>query len=224
MVSNPSNPSKVAEHGGSSDNETKIPLILSSGGLASSVRGTVVNDTVFNKQIAVSALDALGLDASKLQGAKTAGTLGLPKDSIDASLLINDSALYENGLQAFQEYNPIRDKFYGATGDNRTANERQLYRNNTFGSDAATFVLDARSFRDQELDAVADPTNATQVGQFPTRSTALSGILFFSLRRKLVFKNYKEQRIVNRLRAFSLPCLGNCLINTNLVITTVTKK
>ncbi|MDY7005925.1 MAG: phytase [Cyanobacteriota bacterium] len=65
--------------------------------------------------------------------------------------LINDTQLYENGLQAFQEFNPLQDEFYGNTGEERTAGERKLYRYNTFGSDAATFVLDARSFRDQEL-------------------------------------------------------------------------
>lgn len=84
--------------------------------------------------------------------------------------LINDAQLYENGLQAFQEYNPLRNEFYGNTGDARTANERQLYRYNTYGSDAATFVLDARSFRDTELPGVANPTDPAQVGAFLARS------------------------------------------------------
>ncbi len=69
----------------------------------------------------------------------------------NANSLLNDSTLFENGLQAFQEYNPIRDEFYGETGDSRTAGERKLYRYNTYGSDAAVFTLDQRSFRDQEL-------------------------------------------------------------------------
>ncbi|MEB3148202.1 MAG: 5'/3'-nucleotidase SurE, partial [Sphaerospermopsis sp.] len=80
--------------------------------------------------------------------------------------LQNDSPLYENGLQAFQEYNPIRDQFYGQTGDDRTAGERKLYRYNTYGSDAATFVLDARSFRDAALPDVTDISDPTQVGNF----------------------------------------------------------
>lgn len=78
----------------------------------------------------------------------------------EATGLINDTELYENGLQAFQEFNPLQDEFYGNTGENRTAGERKLYRYNTFGSDAATFVLDARSFRDQEL----DPAEVTPEG------------------------------------------------------------
>jgi 5'/3'-nucleotidase SurE len=79
--------------------------------------------------------------------------------------LINDSSLYENGLQAFQEYNPIRDEFYGETGDPVTAGERKLYRYNRFGSDAATFVLDTRSFRDEAIPGPTDFTNPQEVAQ-----------------------------------------------------------
>jgi myo-inositol-hexaphosphate 3-phosphohydrolase/phosphodiesterase/alkaline phosphatase D-like protein len=83
--------------------------------------------------------------------------------------LINDSMLFENGLQAFQEFNPIRDEFYGATGDPRTAGERKLYRFNTYGSDAATFILDNRSFRDTPL-VTADVSNPLDVFRFLTES------------------------------------------------------
>ncbi len=82
----------------------------------------------------------------------------------DPNALINDSTLYENGLQVFQEYNPIRDEFYGETGDSVTANERKLYRFNTFGADAATFVLDTRSFRDPAIPAPANPFDPAAVG------------------------------------------------------------
>ena len=64
---------------------------------------------------------------------------------------INETALYGRGLQAFQEYHPITDDFYGATGDGRTAGKRKLYRARRFGDDAAIFLLDARSFRDVGL-------------------------------------------------------------------------
>ncbi|MDA0267595.1 MAG: alkaline phosphatase D family protein [Cyanobacteria bacterium] len=82
----------------------------------------------------------------------------------DPNALINDSTLYENGLQVFQEYNPIRDEFYGETGDAVTANERKLYRANTFGADAATFVLDTRSFRDTAIPTPVNPFDPAQVG------------------------------------------------------------
>jgi len=84
--------------------------------------------------------------------------------------LVNDSPLFENGLQAFQDYNPIRDEFYGDTGDARTAGERKLYRYNTYGQDAATFLLDARSFRDPELANVTNLSDPVQVGTFLTQS------------------------------------------------------
>jgi 3-phytase/alkaline phosphatase D len=76
----------------------------------------------------------------------------------DAVRYVNDTRAYEEALQAFQEYHPINDRFYGETGDARTAGERQLYRYTTYGSDAAMIVLDTRSFRDAQL-APADPSN-----------------------------------------------------------------
>ncbi len=67
---------------------------------------------------------------------------------------VNDTEVYENALQAYLEYHPLQDKFYGETGDSRTANERQLYRYNTYGSDAAVIILDSRSFRDKQIQPV----------------------------------------------------------------------
>jgi phosphodiesterase/alkaline phosphatase D-like protein len=64
---------------------------------------------------------------------------------------INETPRYLNGIQAFQEYNPVLATTYGATGDPRTAGKPELYRYQTFGSDAAMFVLDTRSFRDQPI-------------------------------------------------------------------------
>ncbi|MDX8129884.1 alkaline phosphatase D family protein [Methylomonas sp. OY6] len=86
-----------------------------------------------------------------------------------AGTRINDSTLYNNGIQAFQEYNPLRNETYGATGDIRTAGEVKLYRNQTFGNDAALMVLDARSFRDKEL-ADANPLSQASVGGFLANS------------------------------------------------------
>jgi phosphodiesterase/alkaline phosphatase D-like protein len=85
--------------------------------------------------------------------------------------LINETQLYKNGLQAFSEYNPISNQVYsGSTGNLLTEAKPKLYRYNTFGSDAATFVLDARSFRDEELPAVTNPFDKKQVGEFLARA------------------------------------------------------
>ncbi len=101
---------------------------------------------------------------------------GAPASSDDQFVetegLINDTQLYENGLQAFQEYNPLRNEFYGETGDETTAGERQLYRYNTYGSDAAVILLDNRSFRDETLVA-ADLSNPEDVGRFLAESLTL---------------------------------------------------
>lgn len=78
---------------------------------------------------------------------------------------INETILYGNGLRAFQDYNPLDDLFYGATGDPRTAHKRKLYRSQVFGRDAAIFVLDARSFRDEGLGS-AFPTDPEDVVRY----------------------------------------------------------
>jgi phosphodiesterase/alkaline phosphatase D-like protein len=84
--------------------------------------------------------------------------------------LVNESPLYDRALRAFQEYNPVADEFYGATGDPRTAGKRKLYRFRTYGSDAAFFLLDARSFRDTELPAVLAPRDPRATAAFLARS------------------------------------------------------
>jgi phosphodiesterase/alkaline phosphatase D-like protein len=88
-----------------------------------------------------------------------------PRFAAQAGRLISDTPLFTNGLQAFQEYNPIRDEFYGDTGDPRTAKRRKLYRFRTYGSDAAVFVLDTRSFRDQPVPPLTQFTPAA-ISQF----------------------------------------------------------
>jgi alkaline phosphatase D len=82
---------------------------------------------------------------------------------------INDTKLYDNGLKAFLDYNPVATVRYGATGDARTAGELKLYRTQAYGSDAQVTLLDARSFRDQELKP-ADLGNPADVARFVARS------------------------------------------------------
>ncbi len=79
---------------------------------------------------------------------------------------INDTSIYEDGLQAWHEYNPVSDEEdYGNTGDTRTANEKKLYRYRTFGKDAAMFVLDTRSFRDEPSLLLKNRPNRTILGK-----------------------------------------------------------
>jgi arylsulfatase A-like enzyme len=69
---------KRAEHGGFSEDDTHVPLIVGGGGVDSAFRGTTVDNPVQTTQIAVTVLDALGLDPSQLTGASIEGTTVLP--------------------------------------------------------------------------------------------------------------------------------------------------
>jgi alkaline phosphatase D len=83
---------------------------------------------------------------------------------------INETALYANGIEAFNEYNAIENRTYSGTGEDRFDGAPDLYRYNTYGSDAAIIMVDARSFRDTELPAPANPFSPTDVGKFLSAS------------------------------------------------------
>lgn len=67
---------------------------------------------------------------------------------------VNQLPIFQNAIQSFTEYNPIRFDSYQNTGDPRTENQLKLYRYQRYGTDAAVFVLDARSFRDASVDSI----------------------------------------------------------------------
>jgi hypothetical protein len=83
---------------------------------------------------------------------------------------LNETLLYRNGLQAFVEYNPLAETRWSAPSDPRTDGRPNLYRARRFGSDAALFLIDARSFRDAELPGVTNPTDPAAIGAFLARS------------------------------------------------------
>lgn len=79
----------------------------------------------------------------------------------------NDTRIYEDAMQVFQEYNPLRNEFYEDTGsDPRMDGERKLYRYQTYGSDAAVFIVDPRSFRDAQLPPATSITDTLKVSAF----------------------------------------------------------
>ena len=84
----------------------------------------------------------------------------------EISGLINETQLYKNGLQAFNEFNAIEALTWPAIGDLRSDNRPDLYRLRRFDNTAAMFMLDARSFRDQELPPVSNPTDPSQVAAY----------------------------------------------------------
>lgn len=118
-----------------------------------------------------------GIDDNEVRNDFAGGSLPATDVRFDnTGSFINETQLYSRAVQAFQEYNPLRDTFYGATGDARTANKRKLYRFNTYGSDAAIFLLDTRSFRDKQVTPLDfstldpnDPADAFKVFEFLTK-------------------------------------------------------
>lgn len=79
---------------------------------------------------------------------------------------VNETPLFKTALQSFQDYKPLQDQFYGETGDPRTANKPKLSRTIVQGNDAASFILDVRSFRDQPLFPPPKVPTSEQVDQF----------------------------------------------------------
>lgn len=73
---------------------------------------------------------------------------------------LNETKLYQNGMQAFFEYNPIEDTVWDVE-DPRMAGKPKIYRAFRYGDDAALMVLDNRGFREQPLE---EPTDFTALG------------------------------------------------------------
>ena len=78
FVGSPGNKYKNAEHGGFSTDDTNVALVVGSAGLTKSVQGTVITDPVQTTQIAVTTLNALGLNPNLLTGVQAEGTQALP--------------------------------------------------------------------------------------------------------------------------------------------------
>ncbi len=93
-----------------------------------------------------------------------------PRFAGQAGDFINETAIYANGIEAFNEYNAIENRTYRGTGEDRFDGAPDLYRYNTYGSDAAILMVDARSFRDAELPAPANPFSPTDIGKFLSAS------------------------------------------------------
>lgn len=82
---------------------------------------------------------------------------------------INETQLFRNGLQAFHDYQPIEQRTWSGTGDDLFDGAPDLYRTQDYGDDAAIFMVDARTFRDEAL-VNANLTNPVDVARFLTQS------------------------------------------------------
>ncbi|MDF5724334.1 MAG: alkaline phosphatase family protein [Rhizonema sp. PD37] len=86
FVGNPSKGKKIAEHGALfTEDATNIALVIGGDGISSNVKGTTVNDEVRTTQIAVTVLNALGLNPNLLTGVRIERTKALPGTGIQAT-------------------------------------------------------------------------------------------------------------------------------------------
>lgn len=115
--------------------------------------------------------------------------------------LVNQTQLYNNGLQAFNEYNAIEVSTLPVIGDVRTDNAPDLYRTRTFGQNAAMFMVDARSFRDQELPAVQNPLDPEEVGAFLALSFNINPLTGELLPPRTMLSERQVERLLQDLLA-----------------------
>ncbi len=74
---------KRSEHGGFCEDDTHVPLILTGGVVDPKSRATVVDGPVKTTQIAVTVIEALGLNPGDLQGAQIDKTQALPNSGLE---------------------------------------------------------------------------------------------------------------------------------------------
>ncbi|WP_449395431.1 alkaline phosphatase D family protein [Devosia riboflavina] len=122
-----------------------------------------------------------------------------PRFSGQGGDFINETPLYGNAMRAFQNYNAIENRSYHHTGDDRFDGAPDLYRYQTYGSDAAVFMLDARSFRDAEVASPLNPLDPSEVAPFlanafETGRTMLGEVQFERLKQNLL--DARDQGVV----------------------------
>jgi YVTN family beta-propeller protein len=128
---------KRAEHGGFSDTDTHVALIVSGGVLSPKVRGKTVDAPVQTTQIAVTALNSLGLNAAQLQGAVIEATKGLPGLGIpqDTSVQLTEGESAKVLVGAFYD---------SSTSDNLTQYKASIKWGDNTGNDKnVSLVRDA---------------------------------------------------------------------------------
>jgi phosphodiesterase/alkaline phosphatase D-like protein len=85
---------------------------------------------------------------------------------MDAVDFVNETQVYQDAIQAFQEYHPIRNELWDTPNGVLTHGKPKFYRKASYGNDAVVVILDSRSFRDAPLPVITDPFDANEVGAF----------------------------------------------------------
>ena len=69
---------------------------------------------------------------------------------------VNQTEGFKARIQAYREYQPVREEVHAGTGDSRTENTGRFYRAIAWGANVELIVLDDRSYRDVRLGSSAD--------------------------------------------------------------------
>ena len=103
---------------------------------------------------------------------------------------VNQSDGFKARIQAYREYQPVRDELISGTGDARIDQTNRFYRAIPWGGNLETIILDDRSYRDSRLANSDDPKAAscdrTMLGSVQLKW--LQDELLAAKQRKVVWK------------------------------------
>ena len=103
---------------------------------------------------------------------------------------VNKTEGFRARMQAYREYQPVREEVHAGTGDGRTEGTTRFYRSIGWGANVEMIVLDDRSYRDERLtsslDLEATSCDRTMLG--PVQLKWFEGALIAAKRRGAVWK------------------------------------
>ena len=103
---------------------------------------------------------------------------------------VNQTDGFKIRMQAYREYQPVRDELHTGTGDGRTDQTWKFYRAISWGANVEMIVLDDRSYRDAQVQDSADPAAAscarTMLG--PVQLNWFQAALLAAQQRRAVWK------------------------------------
>ena len=103
-----------------------------------------------------------------------------------AGSFVNKSEGFRARIQAYREYQPVREEMHSGSGDSRTEQTHRFYRAIAWGANVELIVLDDRSYRDVTADPPATSCARTMLGSVQLKW--LEDALLAAQRRRAVWK------------------------------------
>ena len=103
---------------------------------------------------------------------------------------VNQTEGFKARMQAYREYQPVREEVHAGTGDGRTEGTARFYRSIGWGANVDMIVLDDRSYRDERLSSSVDleATSCDRTMLGPVQLKWLESALLAAKRRNAVWK------------------------------------